>query len=254
MSPNHMSASEEAETDYLALLDRSRIPVHVGCVMDGNGRWAEKRGLPRTEGHGAGEAALMDTAFGALDAGLKWLTVFAFSTENWHRPVEEVRYLMHFNESLLTRHRDELHEAGVRINFSGRRDWRVPRRVARRMEEATELTKDNTRMTLTFAFNYGGRAESVDAVRKLVESGVPADRINEKAISRYLYHPEAPDPDLVIRTSGEMRISNFLLWEIAYSELVFTDVLWPDFRRDDLYRAIYEYQGRHRRYGKVGPT
>jgi undecaprenyl diphosphate synthase len=232
-------------------IDPRRIPRHVACVMDGNGRWAQKRGLPRTEGHAAGEEALLDTVEGSLDLGLSWLTVYAFSTENWRRPADEVRYLLGFNESILLRRRDELHERGVRIRFAGRRDRRVPKRLIRRMDEALALTAGNTTMTLTIAFNYGGRAEIVDAVRALVRAGVPADRVDERAIRRHLYDPEMPDPDLVVRTSGEHRISNFLLWELAYSELVFTDVLWPDFRRDDLYEAVREYQRRDRRFGGV---
>jgi undecaprenyl diphosphate synthase len=221
----------------------------VAIVMDGNGRWARRRGLPRTEGHAAGEEALVDTAYGALDLGVKWLTVYAFSTENWRRPADEVRYLMNFNESLLLRRRDELNERGVRVRFMGRRDWRVPKRVLRRMDESEALTAHNRAMTLTMAFNYGGRAEIVDAVRDVVKAGVPADKIDERAIRSHLYHPDMPDPDLVVRTSGEFRISNFLLWELAYAELVFTDVLWPDFRRAHLYESIVEYQGRSRRYG-----
>jgi undecaprenyl diphosphate synthase len=232
-------------------IDPKRLPRHVGCVMDGNGRWATRRGLPRTAGHAAGEDALFDTVDGALDVGLKWLTVYAFSTENWKRPVDEVRYLMAFNEHILTDRRDELHERGVRITFAGRRDWRVPKRLLRRMDEAMELTAGNKQMTLVVAFNYGGRAEIVDAVRHLVDKGVPASKIDERAIRENLYVPGVPDPDLVIRTSGEYRISNFLLWEIAYSELVFTDVLWPDFRREDLFEAIREYQRRARRFGGV---
>ena len=219
--------------------------------MDGNGRWAQKRGLPRTEGHAAGEKALLESVEGALDLGLRWLTVYAFSTENWKRPADEVRYLMQFNEGILTRRRDELHERGVCIRFAGRRDWRVPRRLMRRMDEAAALTEGNTTMTLTIAFNYGGRAEIVDAVRTLVAAGTPAGKIDERAIRRHLYHPETPDPDLVVRTSGEYRISNFLLWELAYSELVFTEVLWPDFRREHLYEAVREFQRRDRRYGGV---
>jgi undecaprenyl diphosphate synthase len=219
--------------------------------MDGSGRWAKRRGLPRTEGHGAGEESLVDTTYGAIALGVKALTVFAFSTENWRRPVDEVRYLMNFNRGLLERRQHELHADGVRIVFSGRRDWRVPKGVLTRMEEAAELTKNNKVFTLNIAFNYGGRAEIVDAVRQLVEEKVPAKKIDEKAIAARLYHPELPDPDLVIRTSGEYRISNFVLWEMAYSELVFTDVLWPDFRREDLYRAIDEYQHRDRRFGGV---
>lgn len=230
-------------------IDPTRLPRHVACVMDGNGRWAQKRGLPRTEGHAAGEAALFDTVEGALELGIGWLTVYAFSTENWRRPADEVRYLMGFNESILTRRRDELHERGVRIRFVGRRDRRVPRRLLRRMDEALALTEGNRRMTLTIAFNYGGRAEIVDAVRRIVDEGTPAARVDERTIRAHLYDPEMPDPDLVVRTSGEYRISNFLLWELAYSELVFTDVLWPDFRREHLLEAVREFQRRDRRFG-----
>ena len=222
--------------------------------MDGNGRWAQKRRLPRTEGHAAGEEALFDTVEGALDLGIKWLTVYAFSTENWRRPADEVRFLMQFNESILVRRRDELNDRDVRIRFVGRRDWRVPKRLVRRMDEAFSLTAGNRTMTLTIAFNYGGRAEIVDAVRALVASGTTADKIDERAIRRHLYDPEMPDPDLVVRTSGEYRISNFLLWELAYSELVFTDVLWPDFRREHLFEAVREYQQRHRRFGGIEPS
>ncbi len=232
-------------------LDPTRIPRHVACVMDGNGRWATRRGLKRTEGHAAGEEALFDVVEGALEVGVGWITVYAFSTENWKRPADEVRYLMRFNESILQRRSEELHERGVRIRFAGRRDWRVPRRLIRQMDDSIERTRDNRRMTLTIAFNYGGRAEIVDAVREIVAKGVPAEKITEKTIAQHLYDPEMPEPDLVVRTSGEYRISNFLLWELAYSELVFTDVLWPDFRRGDLFAAIAEYQARDRRFGGV---
>jgi undecaprenyl diphosphate synthase len=232
-------------------IDPRRIPRHIACVMDGNGRWAERRGLPRTEGHAAGEEALVDTVDGALELGTEWLTVYAFSTENWRRPADEVRFLMGFNESLLLRRRDELHAKGVRVRFIGRRDWRVPRRVLRRIDEAVELTRHNRRLTLTLAFNYGGRAEIIDAVRAMVEAGTPADKVTEKRLRHHLYAPDMPDPDLVVRTSGEYRISNFLLWELAYSELVFTDVLWPDFRRQDLFDAVRDFQNRDRRYGGV---
>jgi undecaprenyl diphosphate synthase len=239
----------------LSGLDPNRMPRHVACVMDGNGRWATQRGLPRTEGHRAGEVALFDAAQGALELGLPWFTVYAFSTENWRRPGAEVRFLLNvIADQLLTRRRDELHRLGVRIRFIGRRDWRVPRWVGRRMDEASRLTEDNKNMTLTVAFNYGGRAEIVDAIRSLVAEGVPAARINEKTVSGHLYDPTIPDPDLVIRTSGEYRISNFLIWELAYSELVFTDVLWPDFRREHLRDAIAEFQARNRRFGTTGGT
>jgi undecaprenyl diphosphate synthase len=233
-------------------IDLDRIPTHVGCVMDGNGRWAQRRGLKRTDGHAAGEEALWDVVDGALELGVKWLTVYAFSTENWRRPVEEVRFLMNFNREILVRRRQGLHEQGVRIRFSGRRDWRVPRRLIREQDESMELTRANRRLTLTFAFNYGGRAEIIDAVRRMVADGAKANDIDEKLLRRYLYYPDMPDPDLVIRTSGEFRISNFLLWELAYSELVFTPVLWPDFRKEHLAGAIKEFQDRDRRFGGIG--
>ena len=232
-------------------IDLDRVPRHVACVMDGNGRWAQRRGLPRTDGHAAGEEALFDTVNGALELGIEWLTVYAFSTENWKRPVDEVRYLVGFNESILVRRCDELDDLGVRIRFSGRRDWRVPKRLTRRMDASADQTRRNRDLTLTIAFNYGGRAEIADAVRALVAEGVRPDKVDEKAIRRHLYDPEMPDPDLMVRTSGEHRISNFLLWELAYSELVFTDVLWPDFRRGDLQDAVREYQRRERRFGGV---
>jgi len=236
-------------------LDPARIPAHVAIVMDGNGRWAQQRGLKRTEGHAAGETALFDTVEGALDLGLSWMTVFAFSTENWRRPVDEVRFLMNFNERLLMERRDELHERGVRVRFIGRRGGRVPARVRRRIEETEALTQANRLLTLTFAFNYGGRAELVDAVRALgreiARGRLDPEKVDERTIHRHLYAPDMPDPDLVIRTSGEYRISNYLLWECAYSELVFTDVLWPDFRTAHLVEAIAEYQRRERRFGAV---
>jgi len=236
-------------SSYLPDIDPDKVPAHVAIVMDGNGRWAERRGLKRTEGHAAGEEALFDTVEGALDLGIKWLTVYAFSTENWKRPADEVRYLMGFNESILVRRRDEMNERGVRMRFAGRRDWRVPRRLLKHMDASIDLTRHNRRMTFTIAFNYGGRAEIVDAVKQLVAEGVTAEKVTEKAIRSRMYDPEMPDPDLMIRTSGEHRISNYLIWEIAYSELVFTDVLWPDFRRGDLFDAIGEYQQRDRRFG-----
>ncbi|HUZ19865.1 MAG TPA: polyprenyl diphosphate synthase [Acidimicrobiales bacterium] len=232
-------------------IDLGKVPRHIGCVMDGNGRWARQRGLPRTAGHTAGEEAMLDAIDGALEIGVQWLSMYAFSTENWRRPADEVRFLMQFNEGILIRNRDDLHAKGVRIRFSGRRDWRVPRRLLRNMDDAVEMTRRNRTMTLTICFNYGGRAEVVDAVRRLVEDGVSAAKVDERAIRSRLYYPDMPDPDLVIRTSGEYRISNFLLWEIAYSELVFSDVLWPDYRREHLFEAVREFQRRERRYGGV---
>ena len=235
--------------------DDARVPRHVAIVMDGNGRWAKQRGLKRTDGHAAGEEALFDTVNGALDVGLEWMTVFAFSTENWRRPIDEVRFLMGFNESLLLRRRDELHDLGVRVRFIGRRAGRVPGRLRRQIADAEDLTRGNRRLTLTFAFNYGGRAELVDAARAIaheVAAGrLDPDKISDRTLARHLYAPDMPDPDLLVRTSGEFRISNYLLWELAYAELVFTDVLWPDFRRDHLFEAIREFQRRERRFGAV---
>jgi len=233
-------------------LDPKQIPRHVACVMDGNGRWAKKRGLSRTAGHKAGEHSLFDVLEGADEIGIEWFTVYAFSTENWRRPKEEVDFLLNFNEQILLERRDQLNERNVRIRFLGRRDWRVPKRLIRRMDESIELTHRNDGLTFTIAFNYGGRAELVDAVRGIIDSGLPAKKVTESVLARHLYAPEMPDVDLMIRTSGEFRISNFLLWELAYSELVFSEILWPDFRRENLYAAIKEYQDRNRRFGSVG--
>jgi undecaprenyl diphosphate synthase len=240
---------------YLSDIDRTRVPQHVAIVMDGNGRWATQRGLPRTEGHGAGEEALWDTVKGAVEVGVKWLTVFAFSTENWRRPASEVLYLMNFNRNLLRRRRDELNDMNVRIRFTGRRDWRVPRSVLREIAIAEDLTRDNTGMTLTIAFNYGGRAEIVDAVKQLLrdhDAGrIRIEKLDEEEIARRLYYADMPDADLLIRTSGEERISNFLLWKVAYSELWFTPVFWPDFNRELLFEAIRDFQKRSRRFGAI---
>jgi undecaprenyl diphosphate synthase len=234
--------------------DPARIPRHVAIIMDGNGRWANARGLHRTQGHAAGEPALFDVVHGALDLGVEWLTVYTFSTENWSRDEYEVSFLMDFNVDLLERRRDELNELGVRVVFMGDlRDERIPPILLERIRDAEALTEANRRMTMVFAFNYGGRVEIVDAVRSIsaeVEAGTlrPSD-IDVETIASHLYVPEMPDPDLVIRTSGEHRTSNYLLWEAAYSEYVFTDVLWPDFDRAELARCIVEYQGRDRRFG-----
>ena len=217
--------------------------------MDGNGRWAQQRGLKRTDGHSAGEEALLDAVNGALEIGIEWLTVYAFSTENWRRPADEVRFLMRFNENLLIRRRDELNDKGVRIRFIGRRDWKVPKRLLRRMDESVALTAENRRLTLTIAFNYGGRAEIVDAVKALIEAGNKADAIDEALIEKHLYDPEMPEVDLWVRTSGEHRVSNFLIWQSAYAEMVFTEAHWPDFRREHLAAAVAEYQRRDRRFG-----
>ena len=232
-------------------LDLDRVPRHVAVIMDGNGRWANQRGLPRREGHTAGEAALFDTVEGALELGVEALTVYAFSTENWKRPVEEVRFLMNFNESLLDRRKVELDERDVRVRFIGRRDRPVPKRLVRKIEETEALTADNTRMTLAVAFNYGGQAELADAAQRAAED-LAAGRlreIDEDALAARLYEPSLPPVDLMIRTSGEQRTSNFLTWQAAYAEFVFTDVLWPDFDRHTLRDCVVEYQRRERRFG-----
>ncbi len=243
----------------MADLDRDAIPRHVGIIMDGNGRWANARGLHRTAGHAAGEPALFDVIEGALDLGLEWLTVYTFSTENWLRHPDEVEFLMEFNVDLLERRRDDLHEMGVRLLFIGDRDDpRVPEAVRSRMTAAEELTKDNRALNMVYAFNYGGRAEIAEAARRIAIEAAADDldpaAVNTETLARRMYLPEMPDPDLIIRTSGEHRTSNFLLWQAAYSELLFTPVLWPDFDRDELARCIAEYQGRDRRYGGAVDT
>jgi undecaprenyl diphosphate synthase len=225
--------------------------------MDGNGRWAKQRGLPRTRGHEAGEHALFDCVEGAIEVGVQWLSAYAFSTENWKRSPEEVRFLMGFNENVLVRRRDEMHALGVRVRWAGRRERLWPR-VIRRLEEAEELTRRNTVLTLTMCVNYGGRAEIVDAVRRIARDAVDGrlkpERVSEKTIGKYLDEPEMPDVDLFVRTSGEQRMSNFLLWQSAYAELAFVDTLWPDFDRRELWKAIEEYARRDRRYGSAEPN
>lgn len=219
--------------------------------MDGNGRWANRQGLSRNAGHEAGERALFDTVEGALEIGIDDLTVYAFSTENWRRPPEEVRFLLGFNESLLVRRAGELRDRGVRVRFIGRRRRPVPRRLVRLIEDTESLTRSCERMTLRIAFNYGARAELVDAVRAAADDLARGDirRIDERTLQSRLYDPSMPDVDLLIRTSGEQRVSNFLLWQAAYAELVFTDTLWPDFDRGELRRCVATYQDRDRRYG-----
>jgi undecaprenyl diphosphate synthase len=232
-------------------IDPSRIPAHVAIIMDGNGRWANQRGLKRNAGHEAGEAALFDTVEGALALGIANLTVYAFSTENWSRPADEVRFLMGFNESLLIRRAGELDERDVRVRFIGRRRRPVPRRLVRLIEDTEELTADNTRMTLRVAFNYGGRAELVDAARRAAEDLAAGRlrRIDAAALAARLYDPTMPDVDLLVRTSGEQRLSNYLPWQAAYAEFVFVDTLWPDFDRHELARVVARYQARDRRFG-----
>lgn len=234
------------------VLPAGAVPGHVAIVMDGNGRWANRQGLPRTEGHRAGEAALLDVVAGALQIGVRHLSVYAFSTENWRRSPEEVRFLMGFNREVLHRRRDQLDAWGVRIRWAGR-EPRLWRSVITDLREAQERTRHNTAMTLTMCVNYGGRVELADAVRRIgaeVQAGrLRPERITERTIGRYLYDPEMPDVDLFVRSSGEQRSSNFLLWQSAYAEFVFLDRLWPDFTRLDLWQAIERYAARDRRFG-----
>ncbi len=234
------------------VLPRDVVPQHVALVMDGNGRWANERGLPRNRGHEAGEDALFDCVEGAIEMGIGWLSAYAFSTENWKRSPEEVAFLMRFTEGVMRRRLDDMDALGVRVRWAGRRPklWRT---VIRRLEEAEVRTAGNDRLTLCMCVNYGGRAEIADAAAALahdVEAGrVSPKNVNEKMLARYLDEPDMPDVDLFIRTSGEQRISNFLLWQSAYAELMFTDTRWPDFDRRQLWDACLEYAGRERRFG-----
>ena len=227
------------------------VPEHVAIVMDGNGRWANARGLTRVEGHRAGEAALMDVIEGAIQAGVKYLTVFAFSTENWKRSPDEVKFLMNYNREVLRRRRDELDGWNVRIKWAGRRPKLWPT-VIDELLVAEMQTAKNKGLTFTMCVNYGSRIEIVDAINQIVEdskSGKLAGAITEKKMQKYLLTKDLPDVDLFIRSSGETRISNFLLWQSAYAEFVFLDVLWPDFSRKDLWAAIEQYSKRNRRFG-----
>jgi undecaprenyl diphosphate synthase len=238
----------------LSRIDPGRIPRHVGLILDGNGRWANARGLPRTAGHLAGEAALFDTVEGALEIGIEWMTAYTFSTENWSRSEDEVEFLMWFNEDLLLRRRDDLDAEGVRMWFAGDMgDPRIPDRNRKHMAEAAEMTAANTNLHLVFAFNYGSRREIVEATRTLasrVAAGeLSIDDIDEAAMESAFYIPEMPPADLIIRSSGEHRLSNFLLWQAAYAEFYFPGILWPDFDRNALVDAVVDYQARDRRFG-----
>lgn len=244
---------EESTLD-LSRLDPERIPNHVGLILDGNGRWANARGLPRTAGHQAGEEALFDVVHGALEIGVVWLSAFTFSTENWNRDAEEVEFLMWFNQDLLLRRRDELHELGVRVKFAGDlADPRIPEPNRLHMTDSERLTAGNTRMTMVFCFNYGSRAEITDATRRIARAAragkLDPEDLRESDLPRFFAVPDMPDVDLIIRSSGEHRLSNFLLWQAAYAEFVFPGILWPDFDRHSFLDAVVEYQQRDRRFG-----
>ena len=233
---------------------RNKLPAHVAIVMDGNGRWAKARNRPRTDGHAAGEQALFDTIEGAIEVGIRYLSAYAFSTENWTRSPDEVRWLMGFNRDVIHRRRDEFARMGVRVRWAGRRP-RLWRSVIRELEEAEAMTVDNDVITLQFCVNYGGRAEIVDATRRIAEMAAagkldPA-KLTEARFRQFLDEPDIPDVDLFIRSSGEQRTSNFLLWQSAYAEMIFMDRLWPDFDRRDLWRAVELYAERDRRFGSA---
>lgn len=233
-------------------LPQERVPRHVAIVMDGNGRWANERGLPRTAGHAAGEAALLDVVAGAIELGITHVSAFAFSTENWKRSPEEVRFLMGFNRDVLRRRRDVMNEWGVRVRWAGRRP-RLWRSVIAELETAEELTRHNTTCTLTMCVNYGGRAEIADAARAIAREAAAGrldpEKVTERTVARFLDEPELPDVDLFLRTSGEMRTSNFMLWQSAYAEIVVLDEYWPEVDRRHLWRAVEIYAARDRRFG-----
>jgi undecaprenyl diphosphate synthase len=235
-------------------MDPKQIPQHVALVMDGNGRWAKQRGLERTAGHEAGEASLIDIVHGAIEIGVKELSAYAFSTENWRRSPEEVKFLMEFNRQVLRKRRDEMNELGIKIRWVGR-EKRLMASVIKELKEAQELTKNNKVLTLNMCINYGGRAEMLDAAVALAKDAmkkkIKPDSLTEKSISKYLYAPQMRDVDLFLRSSGEQRTSNFLMWQSAYAEMVFLDVLWPDADRRTLWKAIEIYAERERRFGKA---
>lgn len=254
----HVSPPEPHESGVRPpAIPKEFVPRHVAIVMDGNGRWAKERGLPRTEGHKAGESSLFDVIMGAIELGVPYLSAYAFSTENWKRSPDEVRFLMGFNRDVIRRRRDQLHSMGVRVRWAGRRP-RLWRSVIKELEEAEELTCHNDVLTLQFCVNYGGRAEILDATaaiaREVAAGKLDPEKITEKVFARYLDEPQIPDVDLFLRSSGEQRFSNYLLWQSAYAEMVFLNTLWPDFDRRHLWHACEIYASRDRRYGGAAPN
>ena len=225
-----------------------RVPKHIAIIMDGNGRWAISRGLPRLAGHRAGTENLRRVIEACIEFGIEYLTIYAFSTENWGRPLEEVRGLMRILEDVIDRELRELHDQGVQLRHIGRLD-RLKPKLRQKVLDAIEYTKENTRLVLNVAFNYGGRDEIVCAIQAMIQAGVKAEDVTDELVSEYLFTAGEPDPDLIIRTSGELRGSNFLIWQGAYSEWYFTPTYWPDFDKDELRLALEEYLSRERRYG-----
>lgn len=229
-----------------------KLPQHIAIIMDGNGRWALARGLPRLAGHRAGTENLRRVITACVEFGIKYLTIYAFSTENWGRPAEEVQGLMRILEDVIDRELAELHKEGVQLRHIGHLDQLKPR-LRQKVLDAIELTKDNSRLVLNVAFNYGGRDEIVCAIRNIIRDGVKPEQVTDELVSQYLFTAGVPDPDLIIRTSGELRGSNFLIWQGAYAEWYFTPTFWPDFDKEELYRAIVEYSKRERRFGRINP-
>ncbi len=239
---------KQPETDLTG-----QIPTHIAIIMDGNGRWALSRGLPRLAGHRAGTENLRRVIEACIEFGVKYLTIYAFSTENWGRPVEEVQGLMRILEDVIDRELQELHDQGVQLRHIGRLDQLRPS-LRQKVLDAIEYTKNNDRLVLNVAFNYGGRDEIVCAIQHIIRNGVPAEAVTDELVSQYLFTAGVPDPDLIIRTSGELRGSNFLIWQGAYSEWYFTPTYWPDFGKEELARALEEYKHRQRRFGKVAQS
>lgn len=227
-----------------------KIPQHVAMIMDGNGRWALQRGLPRLAGHKAGTENLRRVIRASVEFGVKYLTIYAFSTENWGRPPEEVKGLMYILEDVIDRELNELHKEGVQLRHIGRLERLAPS-LQEKVLDAIETTKNNDRLVLNIAFNYGGRDEIVQAIQKMMKDGVAPESVTDELVGRYLYTAGVPDPDLIIRTSGELRVSNFLIWQAAYSEWYITPTFWPDFDRDEYRQALESFAHRDRRYGKV---
>ncbi|HAV77606.1 MAG TPA: isoprenyl transferase [Anaerolineae bacterium] len=227
-----------------------KLPLHVAMIMDGNGRWALSRGLPRIAGHKAGTENLRRVIRATVEFGIKYLTIYAFSTENWGRPPEEVKGLMYILEDVIDRELKELHDEGVQLRHIGRLERLAPT-LQKKVLDAIEVTKTNDRLILNIAFNYGGRDEIVQAIQRIIKDGVSPDNITDELVNQYLYTKGVPDPDLIIRTSGELRVSNFLIWQAAYSEWYVTPTYWPDFDKEEYRRALETFAGRDRRYGKV---
>lgn len=238
----------DAEKEIIAQLNADKIPQHIAVIMDGNGRWATNQGLPRVVGHNAGTQSVRAAVSCCRNLGVGFLTLYSFSTENWTREDSEVHALMELMEAQLRQETDYLHDQGVRVLHLGRKEG-LPQPLVDALRDAEEITADNKRLTMILAINYSGRAELTDTVKAIVAGGIPAEEITEETITNSLYHPDVPDPELLIRTAGEQRVSNYLLWQIAYSEFWFTNKLWPDFRGIHMLQAIYDYQNRTRKFG-----